>query len=575
MYSRAELEREGLTDFRVFLCYVWAYLGLPEPTKVQLDIAYWLQHGPRRAILQAFRGVGKSWISVAFVMWTLLLDPQKKIIVVSASQQLADDFSKFCKQLILGMPVLQHLAPRMDQRNSAISFDVGPAAPSKDPSVKSAGITGQITGTRADLIIGDDIEIPKNSMTHLMRERLAELVKEFDAILKPNGRIIYLGTPQVEQSLYVRLQDRGYETRIWPAEVPTDPEKYRGRLAPYVQLLIDRGLPPGYPVDPERFNEADLAERRASYGVGGYALQFMLDTTPSEEDKHPLKLRNLIVMDLDDQIAPVRVTWARDNRTLIQDLQAGGFDGDAYYGPMDRSAETCAYGDSVMAIDPSGRGKDETAYAVVKYSHGLLYVMDVGGFIDGYGESTLAALAGKALRWGVHNVIVEENFGGGMFAQLLKPHLVRAFANANNGKHGSAGRIDDEWNGWSSGMKEARILDTLEPLFGSHKLIVNRQLLEQDLKVQRETPQYSLVYQITRLQRTKGALPHDDRVEALAMACRYFVEKMDRDQERAVQLQRQAALDAELARFNEHVFSRHFPGRGAPSRRFRQFARIR
>jgi hypothetical protein len=52
-----------LQDFRVFLTMVWRHLNLPDPTPVQLDIAHWLQHGPRRKIIEAFRGVGKSWIT--------------------------------------------------------------------------------------------------------------------------------------------------------------------------------------------------------------------------------------------------------------------------------------------------------------------------------------------------------------------------------------------------------------------------------------------------------------------------------------------------------------------------------
>jgi hypothetical protein len=567
VYTRAELEAEGLHDFRVFLCHVWAFLGLPRPTKVQLEIAYWLQHGPRRAILQAFRGVGKSWITVAFVLWVLLLDPQKNVEVVSASQGLSDNFSKFCKQLIHGMPLLQHLAAGERQRDSAVEFDVGPARESKDPSVKSAGITGQITGTRADIIIADDVEIPKNSMTHLMRERLAESVKEFDAILKPKeeSRIIYLGTPQTEQSLYTRLQDRGYETMVWPAEVPVDISKYRGRLAPSVMKMVTRGLPAGTPIDPSRFSTTELAERRFSYGVAGYALQFMLDTSPSDEDKHPLKLRNCVVMDCDAQIAPILVTWARDNRTLLQDLPPGGFEGDAWYGPMDRSDETSSYGETVMAIDPSGRGKDETAYAIIKYSHGLLYLVAVGGFVDGFGEATLTGLAGVALRWGVNKVIVEENFGGGMFAQLLKPHLAKL----------KAGSIDEDWKGWSSGMKEHRILDTLEPILASHKLIINRQVIEDDRKVQLEQQAYSFIYQMTRLSRIKGCLPHDDRIDAVAMAAGYFVEKMNRDQQKAVDLHKEAQLDSELAKFKKHVFGVHAPGKTAPGRTYKMFLKRR
>jgi hypothetical protein len=567
VYTREELEAEHLTDFRVFLVHVWAFLNLPRPTKVQLDIAHWLQHGPRRGILQAFRGVGKSWITVAFVLWILLLDPQKKIMVVSASQPLADDFSKFCQQLIRGMPVLQHLAPRRDQRNSAVSFDVGPALPSKDPSVKSAGITGQITGTRADIIIGDDVEIPKNSLTHGMRVRLGESVKEFDAILKPleESRILYLGTPQHEQSLYVELQDRGYETRIWPAETPADPMKYKGRLAPMVMKLIDGGFPAGTPVEPTRFPTTELDGRRASYGSSGYSLQFMLDTSPADADKHPLKMRNLIVMDCDTKITPIHVTWARDNRNLLQDLQCGGLPTDAYFGPMERSKETSEYGRTLMAIDPSGRGKDETAFAVIKIAHGLLYVMDVGGYKDGFGEETLKGLAGRALRWGVNTVIVESNFGGGMFAQLLKPHLAKL----------QAGTIDEDWKGWSSGMKENRMLDTLEPILASHKMIFNRSLLEHDLEVQQEDYRYSLVYQMTRLSRIKGCLPHDDRVDALTMAAAYFVDEMNRDQKKAIQQSQSAAKDAELRDFARHVHTVHTPGRSAPAKQYRMFVRRR
>ena len=85
------------------------------------------------------------------------------------------------------MPILAHLIPDDDQRQSKISFDVKPAAASHAPSVKSVGITGQLAGSRADIIIADDIEVPNNSMTQGQRDKLSEAVKEFDAILKPNG----------------------------------------------------------------------------------------------------------------------------------------------------------------------------------------------------------------------------------------------------------------------------------------------------------------------------------------------------------------------------------------------------
>lgn len=556
MYSHKELEAEGLLDFRVFLCHVWDYLGLPAPTRVQLDIAYWLQHGPQRGILQAFRGVGKSWITVAFVLWNLLLDPQKNIMVVSASEGLASDFTTFCKQLIMGMPLLQHLQARPGQRDKMDAFDVGPAHASKDPSVKSVGITGQITGSRADIIVGDDIEVPKNSYSHVQRERLADLVKEFDAVLKPNAaaRVIYLGTPQVEQTLYRRLEGRGYVAGVWPVRIPDKMQAYRGRLGPLIQRMIDAGAKAGALVDPTRFTEDVLAGKRASYGAAGFNLQFMLDTTESDAEKHPLKLNDLIVHDCDSEMAHVSLVWGGAPALVLNDLEAGGMDGDAYHRPAWASPELTKYTSTVLAIDPSGTGTDETAFAVVKYLNGFLYLMDIGGFIDGYGEATLAALAGKALRWGVNNVIIEKTFGGGMFDQLLKPHLIRAFGAAHDGKTGSAGRIDDEWTGRGNAQKESRICDVLEPVVKNHRLVVHRAVIEADIRQQQEQERYSFVQQYTRMARVKGCLPNEDRLDALAMGCGYFVERMNRDASRALEQHKAALLDKELREFKKHVF---------------------
>lgn len=213
---------DKLRDFRTFLVLVWRHLGLPDPTPVQLDIARWLQYGPRRSVTEAFRGVGKSWITAAFVVWSLRMDPQLKFMVLSASKDRADNFTSFCLRLINDIPVLQCLIPRAEQRCSKLSFDVAPAKPDQAPSVTSKGIFSQITGGRADIIIADDIEVPNNSYTQMMRDKLSEAVKEFDAILKPGGRIIYLGTPQTEQSLYNSLPDRGYSVRVWPARFPSE-----------------------------------------------------------------------------------------------------------------------------------------------------------------------------------------------------------------------------------------------------------------------------------------------------------------------------------------------------------------
>lgn len=532
-------------DFRKFVYMVWKHLNLPDPTPVQYDIAHYLQNGPRRSVIEAFRGVGKSWLTSAFVCWVLLNNPDLKVLVISASKERADAFSSFVKRLINDVPILQHLAAKENQRDSMVAFDVGPAKPDHSPSVKSVGITGQITGSRADILIADDVEVPSNSATQMMRDKLAEAVKEFDAILKPNGRIIYLGTPQTEMSLYNLLPERGYQIRIWPALYPEfkKVEKYQGRLAPMVTraLEADSSLQ-GKPTDPRRFDEKDLMERSASYGKAGFALQFMLDTALSDAEKYPLKVSDLITMNLNPTMAHSKLAWAASPELIINDVPNLALTGDKFYRPMWHSDEMADYTGAVMAIDPSGRGGDETGYAVVKTLTGNLFATDVGGLHGGYSESTLETLANIAKANHVKMIIVEANFGDGMYTQLLKPVLGRIYpCTVEEVKHNT--------------QKEARIIDTLEPVMSQHRLILNQAILEKDYNSAKEI-KYSLIYQLTRMTRERGALANDDRIDALAMAVAYWSEVMARDNNKAHEQLKEKLLQEELKRFMKHTLGK-------------------
>ena len=305
---------EQLKDFRNFLYLVWKALGLPNPTDLQYDIADFMQGGPKRGVVMAFRGVGKSWICSAYVVHQLLLDPTKNFLVVSASKSRSDDFSTFTLRLVNEIPLLRHLKPRDGQRFSKVSFDVGSAPPAHAPSVKSLGITSQLTGSRADVIVADDVEVPNNSATQGMRDKLDEQVKEFEAILKPlaSSKIIFLGTPQCEDSIYNKLRERGYTAKIWPAEyleADLADKLYGSALSPVIADKCDQDHV-GKSTEPLRFTEIDLEERRLSYGRSGYSMQFMLNPRLSDADRYPLKINDLVVMDVDDEVAPEKVVWS-------------------------------------------------------------------------------------------------------------------------------------------------------------------------------------------------------------------------------------------------------------------------
>lgn len=537
-------------DFRKFLYVIWQHIGLPDPTPTQYDIAKFLQTGPNKICIEAFRGVGKSFITSAYVLWELYRNPQLKILVVSASKSRADAFSTFTMRLIMEVDILAFLRPKPEQRNSRIEFDVGPAIADQSPSVKSVGITGQLTGSRADIIIADDVEVLNNSATADMREKLLERTKEFSAILKPlpDAKIIYLGTPQTEDSIYNKLPET-FEVRIWPAEVPTkdEAEGYGEALAPYIRRLMTTHES-GTSTDPRRFSDIDLAARKAEYGRAGYQLQFMLNTTLSDADRYPLKVRDLIVMDVPLDKAPMKVDWMPDSKRELKELPNLAMAGDRFYTFASHADTFGEYTGTVMAIDPSGRGKDETGYAVIKMLNGFLFVRRAGGLPGGYDMPTLTKLAQIAKDEGVNHVIIEANFGDGMYTSLFTPVVSKIHPCAiEEVKH--------------SAQKERRIIDTLEPVMNRHRLIFDRMVIEDDY---RTAQQYdgdnkfakTLVYQLSRITYERGALKHDDRLDALSIAVAYWVENMAQDAERGIARQKQDLMDQETEDFLSHAIGR-------------------
>jgi hypothetical protein len=533
-------------DFRKFLWAMWQFLRLPAPTPIQYDIANYLQRGPRRRMVQAFRGVGKSWITAAFVLWRLYRNPNERILVVSASKDRADAFSTFLKRCIAEWDLLAHLLPEPGMRDSNVAFDVGGSDPHQAPSVRSVGITGQLTGGRATIIVPDDIETPKNSLTQTMRDRLSELVKEFDAVLTPEGETVYLGTPQTEMSLYNALPERGYDVRIWPSRYPAKVEAYKGRLAPVIErALVERPslatecAGRGAPTDPARFHDTDLLEREASYGRSGFLLQFQLDTSLSDQHRYPLKLADMMVMGFGPDLLPARLAWGSSPEQVRSDLPVVALSGDRWHRPMFADVnDMMAPQGCVMAIDPSGRGGDETGYAVIAMLHGFLWVLECGGLAGGYEDAVLETLARIAKRNSVKYIVVESNFGDGMFLKLLTPFLTRIYPCTTEEVR-------------SNVQKEKRIIDTLEPVLNQHRLVMNEAIVRKDFET--DQPQYQLFYQLTRITKEKGALAHDDRIDVLAMAVAYWVETMDKDVQKVEEERRQSLLDQELAVFMESI----------------------
>jgi hypothetical protein len=270
-------------------------------------------------------------------------------------------------------------------------------------------------------------------------------------------------------------------------------------------------------------------------------MTLLRESSPTDEaddaDRYPLKLRDLIVMDLDIERGPEVVAWGTAPANVINDLPLMGFEGDRFYGPAS-NAEVFAPYTSVKAwCDPSGRGSDETSLTIGAELHGRVLLLHLGAWREGFGKPTLQAIADAMVTYKVQKLMVEDNFGDGMFIQLLRPYVEKAWKKYNEGKPSDRQHGGTEIEGIRSSrtQKELRILSAMEPVTQGHRLVVAKRVVERDqammLQIDGEEVRhhYSLFHQLTHLTRERDALLHDDRLEALAGLLTTYAEVLNID----------------------------------------------
>lgn len=539
------MTQRKIKNFLNFLFLCWHTVNLPSPTDLQYDIAKYLANSIKAKIIQAFRGCGKTWITAAYVCWRLHINKNEKILIVSASKEKAIEISNFIKRLIAEMPILQELKPnsRDNDRDAITAFDVAGCEISVAPSVKVCGIFGQLTGSRATIIIADDIETSENARTQEMRDKINNAVTEFDNIIVPeSNEIIYLGTPHSQESLYTKLISRGYSCRIWTCKYVEDFNnlKYNNNLAPFVIATNEHKA--GESTEPTRFTQEILLDKELKMGRSKFQMQFMLDPTLSDLEKYPLKCSDLVVMSLDVDSAPEKVVYTSDKSKIINDLICLGFSTDRFFSPMYVAEKWLPYQDKVMSIDPSGKGADELAFSVLGLLNSQIFWLDNGGLQGGYVLENLEKLANIAKKWKVKRIFIEKNYGGGMFTALFLPVLKRIYPEC----------VIEEVT--VSKQKEARIIDTLEPILNQHKLIVNKQIILDDFRHSEKYPTekktiYNVFYQLTHITRDSGCLAHDDRLDSLEIGISRLVESMSLDVDEQIRIREEEELEGILLEY--------------------------
>ena len=491
--------QEMADDFEIFLRMLWEPRKMkPFPIQVHIANKFYMSPNPRRVLL-AFRGEGKTEMNAAYGTWKLYREPDSTGMILSAREQRSIDIVSAMLRTIKSHYFLENLIPNIDDLAGRKRFTVGCREDKSDtqPSVVAYGIGSQITGNHVDWVIPDDIEIPQNSLTIEAREKIKEVFRELEDIINPGGEILGVGTPQTEDSVYFGLPENYIITRV-PVEYP-DPtnDKDCKHVPEFVfQQMQEVNASPGDSVMPEKFDKMALLEKQAQQGISRYSLQMLLDPAAADETRYPLKLRDFIVHPVDTAVAPRRLLHGKTNPA--REIPSVGMGTDMFYWPLTVDQEFAPYERSIMYVDPAGMGADEVGYCVGKTLNGQVFIPVAGGLPGGYDDETMVRLITIATEQGVSEMHVESNWGGSktdsmwidkMRGMLLKIGLKITVIPVHN-----------------TGQKEIRIIETLEPALNSHRIII-------DEKVARDQ---TLMTQVTRLQREKGCLKHDDRVEALA-----------------------------------------------------------
>lgn len=536
-WKHLELLQTHYRHFIDFLRDGMELLGF-STSEIQEDIAQYLECGPQSLMVQAQRGQAKTTIAALFAVWCLIHNPKLRVLIISAGGTQANEISTLIVRVIQTMSVLECMRPDANagDRTSVEHFDVHHSLKGidKSPSVACVGITANLQGKRADLLIADDIESAKNAATALQRGQLNHLTLDFTSICR-DGRIIWLGTPQSADSIYNGLPGRGVAIRIWPGRYPTPDQlaHYGEHLAPLITqrlaakpefgtgggMLKDQGQP----LDPVLMNEEQLQRKELDQGTAYFQLQHMLNTRLTDAMRHPLKPERIqVIRLLPKQPVPLEVVPSYTQAGL-RAFSHGSF-GFKLSEPAHISPSRAAMPTWIMYIDPAGGGAnaDETAYAITGQFNGNIFLAEVNGIPGGYGVDKMLALAQAAQRWNVSVVIVEKNMGYGAFREVFVPVL--------HSVH-KCKVIDD----YVHGQKETRIIATLEPIIGRGSLIVNEDIIEQDWQsAQRygtsKALTYSFFYQLAKLTRERNALVHDDRLDAVEGACRYWQALLAQDQ---------------------------------------------
>jgi hypothetical protein len=186
--------------------WIWNTVQGQHTPALHVRMARWLEaawrDGERELLLMAFRNSGKSTLVGLFCAWLLSRDANCRILVLAADLALARKMVRNVKRIVERHPLTRGLKPKRAEQWASDQFTVNRPSELRDPSMLAKGISANVTGSRADIIICDDVEVPNTCDSAPKRADLRARLAEIEYVLVPGGLQLFVGTPHTYYTIY-------------------------------------------------------------------------------------------------------------------------------------------------------------------------------------------------------------------------------------------------------------------------------------------------------------------------------------------------------------------------------------
>lgn len=518
----------------------WIPMGPVEEDIV--SFAFDGSHGRVRQVL-AFRGVGKSHLITATLgCYRLMRHPGHKIIIRSKNDKESTNNMRTMRVVLASCWFLAHLTPNTGQTDNTHEFDVASAVPGKQHTCIALTIGGMLSGMRAHTIIDDDVEDDNNVVTREARERLytqwsaavAWLYSDKDNDGPDPVEHVIIGTYKDEEdSLYTKNAEEGIPTRAWPIRYPKADETVP-YLAPMMrERVLNRLALPGEPAVPLRFPFDEISKRevRKTY----FRREYMLIAGKGQKQRCPLILSDLMVMPMHRDQTPVPIMWGErdaNGSSTAMNMETMDRDGACIRRPAFVGQALVPYTGTKAGIDPAGRGDDRIGLAIVSQASNMFFVKHLDG-LEGSSSAGHRGVDGEYVS-GVYDIIAlrlrdhmcrEAHFEVNIDSTGAWESLMQAAIRRHKLEPGQNPLYPEGWSCSllpvrNTGVKEFRIVDTLEPLVSSRRLVLDPSCVS--VKGYPDVHD-EFQFQFSRIRRERRCLVEDGMLDALAIALTAWV----------------------------------------------------